>query len=193
MFARAGDAKSTDPSFSYFIYRDSEGVSTWDSVTKTSETIGYCNDVGTAFDWTGVCKNDEETPEECLNSWIDGYDVYGNHNVNYDFCGTSNIWNRHFSHTHDYLLKYGGCTVNDRSVDVYFEQPQSTWDDVDIATGDKINQYAEYGRDCPSGKVCKKFNMQYNNSTAGNNNKDRVGFRIPKNTWNGAWTMSYQN
>jgi hypothetical protein len=142
MFGRGGNAKTTDPSFSYGVYWNNnvDKVSTWGDVTPTTEEIKYCGDnVGTAFDFTDLCISDEETPQNCLNSWINGYDVYSKHAVNYNFCGTSNIWNRHFSSTHDYLLKYGGCEVNNKSVDVYFEQLPSVWETVMTATGSKIH------------------------------------------------------
>ena len=65
-----------------------------------------------------LCISDESTPEQCLNNYIRDFSLA---NINYDGCFVHWTYNEHISNTHNYIIAYGGCDRDGKTLDVYYD------------------------------------------------------------------------
>jgi hypothetical protein len=112
------------------------------------------------------CVDDETTPQACLNEWAAEYEIDPPRPCYID------TFRHDFESDYKYVLYSGGCDYYNpnRSVNVWWDETQSDWDQVMISSGDLTNRN---GSDTlVKGKIRKMWNLK-------TNAKDRIGFRIP--------------
>ena len=103
------------------------------------------------------CIDDATSPQACLDEWVQ----------NYDIGPIASCYINSFALTyigsHVYVIFYGGC--GSWSVDAQFDKPASWWNDVLVATGEKVNL-----------KQQDSSSYLFNLKTGA---QDRLGFRLP--------------
>jgi len=113
---------------------------------------------------TTGCVDDETTPQECLDQWVEDFTFttrscfINSQTLTYTLNGNP---------SHAYILYYGGC--GSRSVDVWFNFSNNDWNDLLISSS--ANALDLDGR-----------RKEWNLKTGG---ADRVGFRVPADQING--------
>ena len=182
-----------NPIIHHFAYWNSNRQSTFDLIPKTTESLAYCTPDERSFRPTfwNKCISDEETPQQCLDKWTSDFNLDTSQWIpNYNDCFVRKAFDQNFSKTHDYVLIYGGCDSQGKTLDIWYDYPASQWVGTTIASSAKTYKYATipsgFGRDCTTGNTCHLFNIKSATpNTGADNAKDRIGFRIPKGGWNG--------
>ena len=131
-----------EPRIRHFPYWDSNRNSIWTAENLSSESLDHCaageNDFVPRY--YNVCSSDEHTPQACLNKWTTDFDVASKIS-NYNDCFIRKVFDTTLSETHDYVIIYGGCDSQTRTLDAWYDYPLSVWEGTTFAFSPKSYKY----------------------------------------------------
>lgn len=102
-------------------------------LATASEQISAINELieaaKTSAASSGMCVNDEMTPQACLDEWTASFDITPRDcYLDYEEKAVRNMDQVDYV----YMLYHGGCLRNGLSIDIEFEQTSAAWENITI-------------------------------------------------------------